>query len=125
MPYNKKKHSLTKAFSDAFRGLCIGASGRNFRIHIFIAFIVVITGIFFKIPALHWMILLLLFALVISLELINTAIEKLADVVDPEINAGIRDVKDIAASAVLWSVMVSILIGFIIFVPEIFNFLNV
>ena len=83
-------------------------------------FLVIIAGIVLKISAIEWIICLVLFGLVISLELVNTAIETTVDIAMPEINEKAKFAKDIAAGAVLFSAIISAIIGLIIFVPKLF-----
>ncbi|MEO5908506.1 MAG: diacylglycerol kinase family protein, partial [Ginsengibacter sp.] len=59
------------------------------------------------------------FATVLSFEIINSAIEKLCDLVCPDFNLTIKKVKDMSASAVLLSAILSFIIGCIIFLPKI------
>ena len=93
-----KKNNLIKSFKAAFRGLfIIFKLERNARIHLIAAILVTIAGFYFNISAIEWMLILILFAVVISLEMINTAIEKLADIAEPNENSQVRDLKDIAA----------------------------
>jgi diacylglycerol kinase len=56
--------------------------------------------------------------------MINTAIEKLCDVVQQEIHPGIKKVKDIAAGAVMMAAAGSLVIGFVIFLPKIIVFIK-
>ena len=83
--------------------------------------IVIIAGIILKIALFEWIVCLLLFALVVSLELVNTAIETTVDIAMPEINEKAKYAKDIAAGAVLFSAIISAIIGLIIFLPKIIN----
>ena len=96
----------------------------NFRWELFIALIVSIVGWFFNISRTDWIILILCFALVLCLEMINTAIEKLADVVSPSIHPQIRLIKDIAAGAVLLSCICCVIIGLIIFIPKLLTMIE-
>lgn len=79
----------------------------------------VIAGIFFSISATEWVIILLCFAVVLGFEIINSAIEKLCDLVQPDFNLVIKKVKDMSASAVLLSAIISFIIGCIIFLPKV------
>jgi len=65
----------------------------------------------------------LCFGLVIGMELINTSIEKLVDLVSPEYHPLAEKVKDIAAGAVLFDSIIAAIIGLIIFVPKIWEYL--
>lgn len=84
-------------------------------------FIVIIAGFIFKISVMEWIVCLILFALVISLELINTAIETTVDIAMPEINEKAKYAKDIAAGAVLFSAIIAAIVGLIIFLPKVFS----
>lgn len=112
---------VIKSFGWALNGLkdCI-LHEKNFRIQYTIAFAVVIAGFFFRLSANEWMIILLCFATVLSFEIINSAIEKLCDLVCPDFNLTIKKVKDMSASAVLLSTIIVFIIGCIIFLPKVF-----
>ncbi|MFM9840140.1 MAG: diacylglycerol kinase family protein [Cyclobacteriaceae bacterium] len=104
------------SFKFAAKGFRAALSGQvNLWIHLCVTLAVIIAGISFRVSATEWCVLLLCIGLVISLELINTAIEKLVDMVSPEWKEQAGLIKDIAASAVLWSSIISALIGLIIF----------
>ena len=112
---------VIKSFGWAFNGLkdCI-LHEKNFRIQYILAFLVGIVGFFLDLSATEWMIILLCFAVVLSFEIINSAIEKLCDLVSPDFNLTIKKVKDMSASAVLLSAIITFIIGCIIFLPKIF-----
>ena len=85
-------------------------------------FLVVICGFIFHLSVMEWFICILLFALVISLELVNTAIEAVVDLCTPsEIHPLAKTAKDTAAGAVLVSAMASVIVGLMIFIPKLFN----
>ena len=111
---------VTESFVNAFHGLrdCV-LHEKNFRIQYVIAILIVIAGIFFKLNATEWILILICFATVLSFEIINSAIEKLCDLVCSDFNLTIKKVKDMAASAVLLSAIISFIIGCIIFLPKI------
>jgi diacylglycerol kinase (ATP) len=81
--------------------------------------LVIIMGFVFNISITEWCICITLFGLVISLELINTAIETVVDMITLDKNEKAKKAKDISASAVLVSAMASVVIGLIIFIPKI------
>ena len=93
---------------------------RNMFIHFLIAIIVVITGVYVRLSLNEWFICLLLFALVFSLELINTAIENTVDLVTTKKNKKAKLAKDAAAGAVLIAAIFASIIGIIIFLPKFF-----
>ena len=92
---------------------------RNLKIHIVIMIFVIIFGIILKISKIEWIICIILFGLVISAELMNTAIENVVDLVTMEKNQKAKIAKDVAAGAVLVTAISSAIIGFIIFLPKI------
>lgn len=82
---------------------------------------IIIAGVILRINTTEWSIVLILCGLVISLELINTAIEEAVDLVTEEYNEKAKNAKDIAAGAVLFSAIIAAIIGLIIFLPKIIN----
>ncbi len=118
----KKRKKLRNSFKYAFEGIAEAwKTEQNLKIHFAIMALVIIAGFMFKISAMEWIICLLLFAIVISLELINTAIETTVDIAMPDINEKAKYAKDIAAGAVLFSAIISVIVGLIIFLPKIFG----
>lgn len=83
-----------------------------------IAVLLIIAGFIFEISRIEWMMQLLAFGLVLGIESLNTAVEKLADFIHPEFHNKIGFIKDIAAGAVLFSAMAAIAIGLLIYVPK-------
>ncbi len=119
--FNKmsKKHWAPKSFSFAFEGLKSASKNEpNLRIHLLFAVIVISLGLVLKLKALEFAIIILTISLVITLELINTMLEALVDLVSPEIRPAAKLAKDVAASAVLVSAITSIIVGLLIFLPR-------
>lgn len=83
------------------------------------ALLVVVMGFLFRINYLEWISICLCIALVLSLELINTSIEKTIDLLHPNFNERAGEIKDMAAAAVLVAAIISVIIGLIIFIPKI------
>ena len=118
----KKRKKLRNSFKYAFEGIEEAwKTEQNLKIHFVIMALVIMAGFIFKISLMEWIVCLLLFAIVISLELINTAIETTVDIAMPEINEKAKYAKDIAAGAVLFSAIISVIVGLIIFLPKIFG----
>ncbi|HEY9340610.1 MAG TPA: diacylglycerol kinase family protein [Hanamia sp.] len=92
---------------------------KNFQIQCIVALLVIIAGIFFSISAAQWIAILICIAMVLSFEIMNSAIEKLCDFVCPSINPAIKKIKDLSAGAVLLSAIISFIVGCIIFIPKI------
>jgi diacylglycerol kinase len=107
---------LARAFFLAFRGILIAfKKERNVKIHFAAVLIVSIAGTYFKITMYEWISVILCFALVISLEMINTAIEILADKISSEPDELIGKAKDVAAGAVFIAAIFSVIVAAIIF----------
>ena len=116
---NKSANRL-KSFSYAFRGLTyVLIHEPNARIHIGILVLVIITGVLLHIETSEWIMVAICSGMVITAEVINTSIEKLVDIVSPGISEKAGIVKDIAAGAVLITVFISVITGFLIFIPSI------
>ncbi|MBK9190846.1 MAG: diacylglycerol kinase family protein [Crocinitomicaceae bacterium] len=92
---------------------------RNAKIHLFMAFIAVVTGIALRIHPSDWGWILLSISLVFITEMLNTSIEKLADEVTLEKNPEIGKLKDISAGAVLISALFAVAVGLIVFIPAV------
>ena len=92
---------------------------KNFRIQATVVLITVVCGILFRINFIEWIIIIFCWAFVLAIEIINTAIEKLSDIVDASIHPVIKQVKDLSAGAVLLASIMSFIIGCIIFLPKI------
>lgn len=119
-----KKKNILYSFKYAFTGIISSIKKeRNMKIHISIMTIVMLLGIVLKIQKIEWIICIILFGLVISLEMINTSIEIVVDMVMPNKNENAKNAKDISAGAVLIVAITSLIIGLIIFIPKIYNFL--
>ena len=119
----KKRKKLINCFKYAFNGLAEAwKKEQNIKIHVLIMIFVIIVGFLLKISIAEWIVCLILFAMVISLELINTAIEITVDIAMPKINEKAKFAKDISAGAVLFSAIISAIIGIIIFLPKIIMF---
>jgi diacylglycerol kinase len=80
-------------------------------------------GFALQINLVEWLIVLILFGLVIAVEMLNTSIEKLCNLIHPKKDVRIAEIKDIAAGAVLWISIVAAIAGIIIFFPKVLNFL--
>lgn len=115
----KKKNPLWRSFGYAFAGIWTGIrKERNMKIHCTALLMVVIAGIAFRITVSEWCICIVLCALVMSLELVNTAVEAVVDLVTEEKKPLAKVAKDTAAGAVLIAAIMAAVIGCIIFLPK-------
>lgn len=104
------------SFRYAFRGISVLITEPNFQIHCCAFVFVVVLGCYFKISADDWISLLLVSALVLVAEAINTSIENLANRVSIEIHPLIAKAKDVSASAVLIAALFAIIVGVFVFI---------
>jgi len=96
----------------------------NFLIQIIIGLIAILMGILFSISSFEWLALALTISVVLILELINTSLEAIVDLVSPDAKEKARIAKDVAAAAVLISSITSIIVGIIIFLPRLLYLFN-
>ena len=99
----------------AFQGLKIAWEEKHVRVHVVIALLVSLAAFYFSITHTEWLILLVLFAVVISLEIMNTAIERFVDMVQPEWHEKAGKVKDLSAGAILCASIFAAIAGILIF----------
>ena len=108
-----------KSFKYAFNGLRILIKEEhNAKIHLVAIIVVTIAGVYFEIAAMEWVTLVITMGIVLSMEIVNSSIEKLCDFVSPDKHELIKKVKDLAATAVLISALSAVIIGLIIFAPQ-------
>ena len=112
------------SFRNAWKGLSVFVrQEHNAWIHLSMTVLVILAGFLFRISTYEWIAVVFAIGLVISAEAINSTIERLADVVQPNRDERIRDVKDICAGAVLVCAMTAFVIGLIVFLPKLLVFL--
>ena len=114
-----KHTNFFSALKTAFQGIRnLFIESRNARIQLLVFLLVLIVGFFVGLTTREWLWVFGASAAVFSLEAINTSIELLADVYTLEFNAKIKQLKDIAAGAVLIMSIFAVIVGVIIFLPH-------
>lgn len=120
-----RSSSIFEAFTFALRGIGdVFVREQNVRIQLLVGTLVVCAMFFLRIPLSYILIGILAIFLIITLEMVNTSLELLCDLVHPEYSAVIKSAKDIAAGAVLLAGIGAGIIGILIFIPAIFNLLT-
>ncbi|MFN3488934.1 MAG: diacylglycerol kinase family protein [Emticicia sp.] len=109
---------MLRSFRHAFAGLRFLMEENNARFHVFVAIIVLSAGVYLNLSAIEWTIIITQIGLVLVVEALNTAIEKLCDFVSPEYHQLIGKVKDLAAAAVLIMSIIAVIVGIIILLPK-------
>lgn len=116
------KNPLYKSFGYAFEGIWAGIKKeRNMKIHCLAMVCVMAAGAFFHISRLEWCLCFVLFGLILSLELVNTSLEAVVDLVTEERRPLAKLAKDTAAGAVLIAAVMAAGVGVFIFVPRLLN----
>jgi diacylglycerol kinase (ATP) len=113
-----KRRTFLNSLLASFSGLKSAVrSETNLKFHLIAAGFVIIAGIYFNIQRSDWLLLIVAISAVLIAEYLNTAIERLTDLVSPKFDPKAGNVKDIAAGAVLLASIAAIAIGVIIFLP--------
>lgn len=116
---------LRHSFRHAFRGIrYVFANEQNFRIQMMVALAAIVLAVIFAISRFEWLLLLLIIGLVLLLELVNTAVETMLDLLKPRLHVHVERAKDTMAAAVLVASLVGLIIGLFIFVPRIVELLG-
>lgn len=114
---------VLQSFAFAWQGICqTWYSEQNFRIELILSLGVIFFAVIFQISPAEWLIIWLTIAGVLSLELINTAIEAVVDLVTEGAYADLAKIaKDASAAAVFLASMMAVIIGAIIFLPYLWD----
>lgn len=111
-----------KSFSYALTGIKTALlMERNMRIHFFISLVVIGCSIFFSISKLEWLFVIVAIGGIFSLELMNSAVERVVDLITEEYHPLAKQAKDLAAGAVLIYAIIVAVIGMMIFLPHLFS----
>lgn len=98
---------------------------RNGRIQAFIGLAVIVSGLLVGLSRIDWCIILGCMALVIGLEMMNTALERVCEMLSTEFHPMIKIIKDVAAGAVLWVSVFSVIVGIMVFFPYLKSWVGV
>ena len=113
---------LFKSFHYASRGIVIAWKyEQSFRIQVAAALTIVALIFWFQLPLWQAIALLLLIILVLTLELINSILERFVDVFKPRIHPMVEEIKDLMAGAVLIASVGALIVGLLIFMPYFFG----
>jgi diacylglycerol kinase (ATP) len=107
--------SLVFAFKGAVK---LMTTEHSIMVQSFLAVLMIFAGFYFQISHEEWLFQTLAIGLVISIEGLNTAVEKVADFIHPEFHQKIGFIKDIAAGAVFFAAMTAMAIGLMIYLPK-------
>lgn len=114
-----------KSLSYATEGLGAAfATQRNFRLQLAIGALSIILAALLGFSRLEWIILLLAVCFILSVELVNTIVETIVDLVSPDINPRAKLAKNIGAGVVLINAIIIFGVGVLLFIPHLLRFLQ-
>lgn len=120
------KRSIIDSFNYAVSGIILSIkSEKNMKIHYIIAIAVLGFGLLFDFTRVEFLILLFAITLVITMELINTAIENTVDMITKDYHPNARIAKDISAGAVLVAAVNAVIVGYLLFFDRLSQFSEV
>lgn len=114
----KRLHAFVYAFRGAYLLLKTEAS---IQAQAFIALITILAGFYFNISSTEWSLQILSIGMVLGIEGMNTAVEKICDFIHPDHHERIGFIKDIAAGAVFFIALAAVAIGLFIYIPKIYS----
>lgn len=121
----KKKRTFLDSVKNCLEGINYTLSHENnFKREMILGILVVIASVILKISIIEWVIVILLINFVLVCELINTALEKTVDLYTKEYNETAKIVKDVAGASVFVMSIFSAVIGIVIFLPKVIDFIN-
>lgn len=116
---------MLRSFYFAWQGIkFVFKSERNMKIHLSLAVLALLLAYLLGIPKVEFLFVLAAIFLVMSLEMINTAIETMTDLITTEIHPLAKTAKDVASGAVLWVSIFALIIGLYVFLPPLFALLK-
>lgn len=107
-----------RKFGCAFRGIFLGTRGQDsFVVHLPVTAAVVALAAWLRLPATDWCLLILAIGLVLTAELVNSALEHLVRAVHPDRHTLIGEALDIASAAVLIATVAAVIVGLVVLAP--------
>lgn len=106
-----------KSFGHAVRGMrAAWHDGINFKIHILISVIVIGAAYYYNFSYLEWIVLIFAIGIVLFAEIVNTAIERTLDMLEPNHHPLVGRIKDMAAGGVLFIAVIAAVVGILLFI---------
>ncbi|MDT0539902.1 MULTISPECIES: diacylglycerol kinase family protein [Croceitalea] len=120
MPKESFLVNRIKSVGFAFKGLfLLVRTEASIKVQLIIAIVMTLLGFYFGISTTEWIFQCICIGLVMGIEGMNTAIEKLSDFVQPDFDKKIGFIKDISAGAVMLVSIISVIVGLLIYLPKI------
>ena len=117
-----RKPPIHRSFWNAITGVSwMLKSERNFQIEVFALLINLFLIVYFKVTEVEAALILMVSFSVLSLEILNTCVEKICDIIQPEYDVRIKIIKDIAAGSVFLMAVASVILGLLIYPKYLLN----
>lgn len=114
-----RTRSLTESFGFAFAGLKTAVAREpNFQIHLSVGVAVLLFAIILGFNKFEWLLLMFTISFVLILELVNTVLEAIVDLVSPDFHPKAKVAKDVSAAVVLLAAVISVIVGVALFLPK-------
>ena len=111
-----KNPPLHKSFWNAITGvISMLKSERNFQIEVFALIINLLLIVYLKVTELEAALIIVVSFTVLSLEILNTCVEKICDIIQPKYDIRIKIIKDMAAGSVILMALASVIVGVLIY----------
>ncbi len=111
---------MFSSFRAAFRGLArTWITQRNFRFEVIVGVVTMALAFFLRVSYGEWLILIAVITAMLVLELINTTVEFVADLLRPRLHDAVRVMKDVASAAVLVGAFGAAVVGLMVFLPHV------
>jgi diacylglycerol kinase len=110
---------MWSSFAAAFRGLTRALKTQpHVRFDVLVGALVIAAGLFFRVAVWEWIVLVSAITAMLVLELINTTVEFLCDLLQPRLHSSVAVIKDAASAAVLVGAIGVVVVGLIVFLPH-------
>ncbi len=107
---------MKKKFQDSFHGLKLALGHRAVRIQFILGIMALIGGLIIRLDHYEWLAFIICIGMVISMEIMNTAVEKLGDYLNSEYDEKIRTIKDLASAAVLLASFAALMVCILVLI---------
>lgn len=110
---------LLKSFRYAFKGIArVFREEQNIKIQTTVGLAVIFFAAICQVTRFEWLVLIIVITVVILMEILNSAVERVTDLLKPRLDIYVKEIKDIMAAAVMFSSISAVIIGIIIFAPR-------
>jgi diacylglycerol kinase len=125
----KKKTYSIKRLGNSFKYALQGIKSaykteQNLLVHTVVAILVIALGVIIQLSFLEFAVVFLVIGVVMTAEMINTSIEYAIDMAMPSIHPLAKVSKDVASGAVLFSAIIAIIVGCLIYIPKLIKFIE-